>query len=57
MERDPDADASETKEGRAERKYRFTARNQEGKENTEGLYPALTITVKKDNKAVDSSAA
>lgn len=32
MERewDPDADASETKEGRGERKYRFTARKTEG---------------------------
>lgn len=27
---DPDADASETKEGRGERKYRFTARKSEG---------------------------
>lgn len=32
MERewDPDADASETKEGRGERKYRFTARKPKG---------------------------
>lgn len=28
--RDPDADASETREGRGERKYRFTARKAKG---------------------------
>lgn len=56
-ERDPDADASETKEGgERERKYRFTARKSEGSVIQGGPLPRVNHQQERDATAFDSAA-